>query len=93
MLDEEGAKEVYRAVFHREPENDQVWRPLVGQKASDVLKKARASDEFHQLDDKITRFDGISAQLEQLKKQGTSAATPLQVAGGVLVDALKSVLK
>lgn len=47
VMDTEDAKEVgYRIPFDREPENDEVWRPLVGRKPSAVAYERRASAEF-----------------------------------------------
>jgi len=72
MLDGEGAKEVYRATLHREPENDQVWRPLVGQNAGEVLKRFREGEEWKVQNDKIANYGALNHNyvmaLERIKE-------------------------
>lgn len=45
LMDEEDAKEFYRLGHHREPENEQVWRGLVGKKFSTVAASARTTND------------------------------------------------
>lgn len=46
MLDEDGAKDLYRGLLHREPENDKVWREWVGKDYATAYKAFCGSQEW-----------------------------------------------
>jgi len=60
MLDDEGAKDIYRLGLHREPENDQVWRAYVGRSLADVAKEVMRSDEWKAQDKHLTTPNTVS---------------------------------
>lgn len=82
MMDVEDAKDCYRLGLHREPENDQVWRPLVGKKFSDEATAMRAGSEWLGQNDVLLRaypealktIDALNTKIQELEAQPTPQA-------------------
>lgn len=80
IMNDEDAKEVYRAGLHREPENDQVWRGNVGKRFADVARSLRQSPEWLTQNHAIVFFTQREQQLNQAVAKLNDANTKLAVA-------------
>jgi hypothetical protein len=69
IMDAEDAKEIYRTGLHREPENDQVWRPHVGRKFADAARALRTSEEWLTQNHAIVYFAKVEGQKNQLEQR------------------------
>ena len=62
----EEPKELWRALLHREPENDQVWRPWVGHQFGEAADTFRRSGEWLGQNHVILRgYPELVAQYQQ----------------------------
>lgn len=81
VMDEEGAKELWRAILHREPENDNVWRGWVGKSYAEAARSFRGSPEWLTQNHAIVFFGDREKQLRD-------ANAALNAANKALQDAL-----
>ena len=75
-MTEEDAKEAYRAVLHREPENDAVWRAWVGKPFAQFSKTVRSSPEWLTQNHFIVHFKQNEQTIAELKKQAAGLSAP-----------------
>lgn len=80
IMNDEDAKEVYRAGLHREPENDQVWRGNVGKRFAEVARSLRGSQEWLTQNHMIAFFGQREQQLNDARNQLNQANEALKVA-------------
>lgn len=83
IMNDEDAKELWRAILHREPENDSVWRGWVGKPYRDAAKAFRRSPEWLGQNHAIVFFGDREKQL-------ANAAAALASANQRLQDALNN---
>lgn len=81
IMNDEDAKELYRAILHREPENDSVWRGWVGRPYREAARVFRASTEWLGQNHAIVFFNDREKQL-------AAAQSALSTANKQLQDAL-----
>lgn len=74
----EDGKEIYRTVYHREPENDQVWRQWDGRKVGDVLRQNRTTGEWLSQNHAIKFFADRENQLNAATAALANANKKLQ---------------
>jgi len=79
-MNEEDAKEGYRGLLHREPENDLVWRGWVGKRFSDMSKAFRASNEWLSQNHAIVFFGKRETELNDARAQLNEANRQLKAA-------------
>jgi hypothetical protein len=80
IMDNEDAKEVYRGLLHREPENDQVWRGFVGKRYAEASRIVKASPEWLGQNHAIVFFAQREQQLNEARAQLANANTQLKAA-------------
>jgi len=103
IMNDEDAKEGYRGLLHREPENDQVWRAWVGKRFSDMSKAFRGSTEWltqnhaiaffgqreQQLNEAFAQVSDANARLAAALQDDAMDKAAVQAAKDQVVDALK----
>lgn len=80
VMNDEDAKEVYRAVLHREPENDNVWRAWVGKPYRQAAIAFKNSKEWLTQNHAIVFFAQREQQLNEARDQLAKANDALKVA-------------
>lgn len=79
-MNDEDAKELWRAILHREPENDSVWRGWVGKRYQEAARAFRGSTEWLTQNHAIKFFGTREAELNQARAQLNDANQKLNAA-------------
>lgn len=80
VMDSESAKELWRAILHREPENDQVWRGWVGKSYAEAARAFRSSPEWLGQNHAIVFFSQREQQLHDAQNALATANAQLKAA-------------
>lgn len=79
-MDENDAKNLWRGLLHREPENDQVWRGWVGKRYSEAANAFRGSAEWLTQNHAIVFFGKREQELNEARQQLNNANNQLKAA-------------
>lgn len=80
IMNDEDAKELWRGLLHREPENDKVWRGWVGKRYQEAARAFRGSTEWLTQNHAIAFFGQREKQLNDAYAQLSEANRKLAAA-------------
>ncbi|MEA9986265.1 hypothetical protein [Subtercola sp. RTI3] len=72
-MNEEAAKDLWRGLLFREPDDDQVWRPWLGKPADQGMRSFMDSVEWQVKRDQIANYPALSTKVADLTTQLTDA--------------------